>query len=359
MGNGHLAKLCLVRLALGRSNFFHMALKRYLGVLRNLAYLVTVGMWRSVQQLRKEFRKAADLGLNLHVVIMTGGMGDMIAAEPSVRKIIRADEHVVMLARSTYLSLLDFDPSIDAAIRVDAYLQTLLLKKLFRAARWTNLHLDGYRCNMFRIAVANANAAGITVANYYDNRTLAEAYWLANVGSSGSDNPRVYPDPSFDVHGFLKNSFLTADRPLLVLHTQATESIRSWPAALCRKTMARLQADTEINILELGLNPVLESSVRVFQLRNRVPLSQQMAIMRRAVAFLGVDSGFAHIATAIGLPCALLLCAYKDFKVYLPWSVRPDDIVIRSSLTMQDIAYEQVLNAAMQVTARRSSRFQA
>jgi hypothetical protein len=332
-----------------------MTFKRYLKVMRNLVFLVTVGMWRSVSQLRIEARKAGEAGLKLHVLIMTGGMGDLIAAEPTIRAIILADEHVVMLARST--SVLDFDPSIDAAIRVEAYLQALLLRKLFHAARWTNLHFDGYRCNMFRISVANPNAAGISAETVFDNRTLSDAYSLAIVGATAADKPRVYPDQLFDVHAFLKRSFSSADRPLLIFHSQATESVRSWPNAHSRKAMALLQAGTEMNILELGLDPVLEPSIRIFQPRNLVTLSQEFAIMRHATAFLGVNSGYVHAATAIGLPCILLLAPYKGFEVHLPCSVQPDDIVIRSAKTMWDISPEQVVSAVMQLTARLPLRF--
>ena len=331
-----------------------MTFKRYLKVLRNLAFLATVGMWRSVSQLRMEARKAADAGFNLHVLIMTGGLGDMIAAEPTIRAIIHSHEYVVMLARST--SLLDFDPSIDATIRVDAYLQALLLKRLFSAARWTNLHFDGYRCNMFRIAVANPNSAGISAETVFDNRTLADAYSLAVVGTPAGDRPRVYPDPLFDVDAFLSRSFTSADRPLLVFHSQATEAVRSWPVPHSRKAMALLQAGTEMNILELGLDPVLEPSGRVFQPRKLVTLSQEFAIFRHATAFLGVNSGYVHAATAIGLPCVLLLAPYKGFAVHLPCSIQPDDTIVRSPHRMEDISPEQAVSALMQLTARLASR---
>jgi heptosyltransferase-3 len=327
-------------------------MRRYLNVVRNFLHLLVIGLLRSAWQLRAESKKAANSGLKLHVVIMIGGIGDIVASEPAVRAVTRRDEHVVMLARSTYLGLFAFNPSIGATLRVDAYLQALLLKKIFGAARWTNLHVDGHQCNMFRIAVRNPNAAGISADNYYDERTLTDVYSTVAVGMPLPGRPRVYPDPSFDVSAFLAQSFGIAGRPLLVVHTQATESIRSWPAAECRAAVAALLATTGLNVLELGLDPVLTESACIRQPRHTLRLGEQVAVMKRCSVFLGVDSGFSHVANALGLPSVLLIAAYKGFDHYLPWKCGAHDIVLRSSGVMREISSDRVVSAIRRLAAQ-------
>jgi heptosyltransferase-3 len=333
-----------------------MRLKRYLAVVRNFVYLLAVGCLRSVLQLRAESRKAASSGRKLHVVIMLGGIGDIVASEPCVRAVSREDEHVVMLARSTYAGLFAFNPSISATLRVDAYVQALLLRRIFHAARWTNPHMDGQRCNMFRIAVKNPNAAGISADNYYDERTLADVYSAMVFGKSTMSTPQVYPDPSFDVGAFLARNFGMAERPLLVVHTQATETVRSWPGAECRKAIDAVLARSEFNVLELGLDPVLHETGCIRQPRSSLTLSQQIAVMKHCNVFLGVDSGFSHIAQALGLPSVLLIGSYRGFDNYLPWKCAADDIVLRSSGEMRNISADRVVNAVRQLAARRPRR---
>jgi heptosyltransferase III len=324
-------------------------LKRYLNVVRNFLYLLVVGLVRSALQLRAERKKAASSGLKMHAVIMIGGIGDIVASEPAVRAVTRADEYVVMLARSTHLGLFDFNPSIGATLRVDAYLQALFLKKIFRTARWTNLHVDGHLCNMFRIAVRNPNAAGISADNYYNERTLTDVYSSVAVGRPLAGRPLVYADPSFDVDAFLAENFDLPDKPIIVVHTQATETIRSWPALECRKAMAALLARAEMNILELGLDPVLQGTGCIRQPRKTLTLGQQIAVMKRCSLFLGVDSGFSHIANALGLPSVLLIGSYKGFDDYLPWKCGADDIVLRSSGEMREITADRVVHALQQL----------
>jgi heptosyltransferase-3 len=43
-------------------------------------------------------------------------------------------------------------------------------------------------------------------------------------------------------------------------------------------------------------------------------------VIRRAALFVGIDSGPAHVANAVGTPGVILLGAYRDFGRYMPYS---------------------------------------
>ena len=123
-----------------------MKATRYAKVVKNFGYFLAFGLAHSAWALHRQNIKAQVENKRLHVLIMTGGLGDIVAADPAIRRITREDEQVVVLARPSYLAALDFHPRINTKIRVDSYVQALLLRRIFGLARWTNLHEDGHRC---------------------------------------------------------------------------------------------------------------------------------------------------------------------------------------------------------------------
>lgn len=305
-------------------------MQRYLNVIRNFWFFASRGFVRGVRALQAEERSAAAAGQRLHVIIMTGGIGDIVASDPAIRHLAQDDERVVLLARPGYLDMVRFHPNVAAAIRCDSYVQALLLRKVFARARWTNLHVDGHRCNMFRIAIRNPNAAGLTATNYYHNRTLTDVYALMGSGATLPGPPAVYPDPDFDAEGFLREAFGDRQRPVLVVHAQATEAIRSWAPAGCRAAIDAILAAHDIDVIEVGLSPVLPEGRRIGCLRGTLSLPRQLAVLRAANVFVGVDSGFAHAALALGIKSVLLLGKYRNFPGYLPWRPGAADVVLRA-----------------------------
>jgi len=289
--------------------------------------------------------RARACGQRLHVIIMAGGLGDIVAADPAIRAIIRPDEYVVVLVRPGYLSAFTFNPHVREAIRVDAYAQAILLRTMCPWPRWSNLHVDAHRCNVLNIPISNRNKAGITAQNYYEHGTLADVYALTTCGHILGEPPKIYPDPAFLSQAYLAEMFANAGAPLLIIHTQATEPVRSWPAEHLRVAMDLILARTSMNILEMGLTPSLSAHGRVNSPGDKLTLPQQMAVMQAGALFLGVDSGFAHIANALHLPSVLMLGAYKGFQDYLPWTLHPGDILLRSETALKDISSAGVVEA--------------
>jgi ADP-heptose:LPS heptosyltransferase len=70
-----------------------------------------------------------------------------------------------------------------------------------------------------------------------------------------------------------------------------------------------------------------------------------MAIISQANIFIGVDSGFAHIANAAGIPSILLLGAFGPFKKHVPWLLGEHDIIIRSPNSSNNIRAASVIAA--------------
>ena len=74
-------------------------------------------------------------------------------------------------------------------------------------------------------------------------------------------------------------------------------------------------------------------------------------VIRRADLFIGIDSGPAHLANAVGTPGVILLGAYGGFRSYLPYSggyatgMAAD--IIRADGPAADVPAAAVYDAAM------------
>jgi len=331
--------------ALSAREWLNRALKLPLRQILDRLFTLAVSIPRSLKRIGELRRAPRAEGKTLHFVILTERLGDIVAAEPTLRKIKKPDEFLVWLSRPPFTGVVAFNPNVDAVLPVSSYVETLALRRLVKNARWTNLHVDGNLCNIFGVRIDNPTTAGINTINYYFYGPLADVYSLIATGEKAAETPKIHPDPSFDARAFLSRVFERPERPLLILHPASDEAARSWTAEATLETARWLLDATDVNILEVGLNPLLTSSPRTHSLGGSLPLARQFALFAIARMFVGVDSGFAHVANAARIESILLLGAYRNFPKYLPVRPGPVDIVLRSADQVRAIASSEVVGA--------------
>ena len=114
-------------------------------------------------------------------------------------------------------------------------------------------------------------------------------------------------------------------------------------------------ANTGMAVLEVGLEPVLAPSERIRRLGGGLPLSRQTAVLARAKAFLGGDSGFAHLANALDLPSVVLLGRYRGFENRMPfsgpWKTGDGAAIVRTRGPIEQIELDAVISALQTRTA--------
>ena len=98
---------------------------------------------------------------------------------------------------------------------------------------------------------------------------------------------------------------LIPNEPFAVLHVGLTWPTKMWSLDSFRKFGLRLQEDFGLRIVEVGddRTPPLWLD---YDLRGRTGWKELGAVMERATVFIGIDSGPAHIAQALGTPAVLL-----------------------------------------------------
>lgn len=300
---------------------------------------------RNLVRIQELARLAKKDHKRLHLIILTERLGDIIASEPTIRKLKRTDDYAVRLVRPHFADALKFNPNIDAILPVSSYTETILLRLLQKSHHWTNLQMDGALCNMFGIAVKNPVPAGVNVHNYYHKGTLADVFSLIDTNEIASGRPKLYPATDFDALEFISKIFANPNQPLVLIHPVSDEAARSWTAEQAAIFVRWLLEHTNSNIIELGLTPFLPPSDRVFALRDKLSLSQQFAVISKASVFTGVDSGFAHVANAAGIPSILLIGAYQNFVAHVPWKVDDRDFIIRSEGQTCDLPAQAIIEA--------------
>jgi heptosyltransferase III len=304
---------------------------------------LTLGLPRSAYQLWRLRRKIKTRGQHLHLIVLTERLGDIIAAEPTVTALRQPNDYIVWLIRDRFIDAIRFCPLVDHALSVSSLTEALVLRRLFFDCQFSVLQMDQALCNVFGITLHNPNTAGINVHNFYDDqRTLADVFALTAIGQRASTRPRIWSDPKFDFDTYLGQRFVDNKRPLLLLHAMSDESSRCWDAKQSQKLSQWILNSTDFNILELGLNPLLTEGPRIQCLRDELGLAQQFSVCSHASLFIGVDSGFSHVANALRLPCIFLLGLHHHYTDYLPWTLGKRDVVIRTSDQVAFIDADQV-----------------
>ncbi|WP_448809365.1 glycosyltransferase family 9 protein [Agromyces bauzanensis] len=105
----------------------------------------------------------------------------------------------------------------------------------------------------------------------------------------------------------------SADGPI-VLHTASIEPKRQWPGDRWRELIGRLLEETDRRIVVIGSaadEPAIAEVVsgfpdRVSAAAGTIPLRELPGFLAGAAAFIGNDSGPAHIAASLGVPVVVV-----------------------------------------------------
>lgn len=103
--------------------------------------------------------------------------------------------------------------------------------------------------------------------------------------------------------------------------------IKRWPAAAWREVAETLAAKTPFGLVLIGRAEENEDigtvhgalpPTRVLDLTGRLALVELPAVLRGAQALVGLDSGPAHMASALGTPCVVLFSGFAEGRVWAP-----------------------------------------
>jgi heptosyltransferase III len=165
-----------------------------------------------------------------------------------------------------------------------------------------------------------AGAPAVTGWNYLHLGSLLGAFSLGAGLPALTEAPRVY----IDARTRAAVDRLALPAAYVVLHAVSNDACKHWRREHWAELVRRLRAQRpDRGVVEVGQagQAVLEAAdLRVVNLCGRLSILAAAEVIRRAKLFVGIDSGPAHLANAVGTPGAVLLGPYCGFAHYQPFT---------------------------------------
>lgn len=247
-------------------------------------------------------------------------MGDIVAAEPIARYVraMHPRAYVVWIVRPSYAEIPRSYPEIDQAICIGCLTVWMLLRKSRVFPDVFDLHISGRTCSVCEFPLLKVEGdPRISLENYFDYGNLL------TVQCAVSGLPRIDDGPKIQVPKSTRQSCSALELPsrYIVLHCQSNEAVRDWDASKWTELCANVVRECKIDIVEVGLRPLL-ADVRLNRYRSLcggLSILETAHVIKGAKLFIGVDSGPAHLANAVGTPGVVLLGSYRKFSTYMPF----------------------------------------
>lgn len=255
---------------------------------------------------------------NIHFYIHNvESMGDIIASEPIVPYLKQkySNAKVTWIIKENYADILVNHPLVDNVIKVKCLGESInLIRELSNKKNniVINCHFDGRMCNKTKKINVNMINADINEKTYLYAGSLLESFCLSAGLPQLDDTPRVYFDS--------KNINIKLPSKYVVIHCSSAEKTKDWRADKWQKIVDILIQNGYF-VVEIGLIPVIKcNSSKYIDCTNVNKLQDVFYIISEATLFIGVDSGFAHVANALDIPGVLIFGKYKNFYKPMPYS---------------------------------------
>lgn len=248
-------------------------------------------------------------------------MGDIVAGEP-VSRFARAQfprGRISWVASRHYRELVRSFPSVDRVVTVRCMTEWLLLWSSQCIDTVWDLHISERLCGGCRICFIKPGSAGeVTYGTYLNFGNLLTVNCLAAGIDPLDDAPVLSPRD---------NERATVDRlnlpeRFVVIHCKSNEDCKDWVLQKWEVLASWIVFNLGLTVVEIGSAPyvIKESDGNMRSLCGKLRIMESAEVLRRAALFIGIDSGPAHLANAVGTPGVILLGQYQSFLSYTPYS---------------------------------------
>ena len=319
--------------------------RKYMDVF--LSFCEWISTYLSVKYSKFNSPEQAHIG-----ILLAEHFGDIIACEPLSRELKRLHpkSKIYWIVKKSYRELLDFNPNVDVVIEEYSVFYSMLLADNNSFDYFYNCHLSGLRrYNYLRKKLSNplAESLNILTDNYFNYGNILEIF--AKVGGLPvlKDAPKIYiPDI---VRTKIDN--LHFSKKVIVVHCHSNYSPKDWQVHYWEKLVIDIVNECNYNVVEIGL----ESTLNVYHsdyynFCGQLSLLETAQLIKRADYFIGIDSGPAHFANAVGTFGFLLFGKLGEFENYMPYSgdyqtKTNAKFIIKEGQPCSELEYDKVWNA--------------
>ena len=243
----------------------------------------------------------------LITVCELGRLGDIVASEPIYRYLKKRypDRRLRWYTREAYVELLKYSPAVDEIVTVRDAREYLALKRELPPGTLS------YELN-FRDPDAPRRRTGGGPADF---PSLLRQF----AADAGLDD---VPDETPEFH--FRPGLTLTDMPekYVVFHCCSNGRSRQWPRRNFQ-TVAQMFQAAGYHVAEIGFQPMLDPSGPAYLDRTgKLDLQTAAKLIAGAQCFVGVESGFGHIANAVGTFAIIVTGKLRQHPDYVTYSGR-------------------------------------
>ena len=284
-------------------------------------------------------------------VLLAEHFGDIVACEPLSRelKLLYPDSKIYWIVKKSYRELLDFNPNVDVIIEEYSVLYSMILTENNPFDQFYNCHLSGLRrYSYLRKSLQNplAESLNILTHNYFNYGNILEVFAKVSGLPVLEKAPKIYIPKLIES----KIDKLHFSKKTIVVHCHSNYSPKDWQVYYWEKLILNILNQYDYNIIEIGLKSTLEIyHSGYYNFCGNLSLLETAEIIKRAEYFIGIDSGPAHFANAVGTYGFLLFGKLGEFENYMPYSGRYQDksnvkFITKEGQPCSELEYDKVWN---------------
>lgn len=267
------------------------------------------------------FRGAGRCKRRLIGMVLLEHMGDVVACEPLLRSLRRQypRDYLVWATQRSYGDLIRHHPELDRVMDVQCYTEWRILQRFGLFDDSYDLHFEGYHCPVCGIFFGKKKGdRRLNFKNYYDRGNLLRVF----SDSAGLPVENVSPQIYIPEAVVAKVASWGIPAPYVVIHGRARQTQRSWQDKKWALLAQRILEKSSYSVVEIGLEPVLDKQTnpRILNYCGQTSLLEMAEIIRKGRLFVGIESGPAHLANAVGTFGVIITGKYFGFSDYLPYS---------------------------------------
>lgn len=237
----------------------------------------------------------------VNLIYRDSSIGDIVACEPIVDIIQEGSKRTGWVINEKFLSLLCFHPKIDYLVTVknrDQAWQSLVdLPENIRPILLYMRPRDSKTLEKYgRFLKVDKR---INAGTYYNYGGLLEVFTKAAGFKPKKLQPKFYLDPN--IKSVIKDKNNKVVLKYICVHCRSNKDDygRDWDDDKWNELMEYF-VEREIYVVEVGMEPVIKSKSRFYINKTDVRDLQEVAhIVNNSFFFIGIDSGFAHVANAL------------------------------------------------------------
>jgi ADP-heptose:LPS heptosyltransferase len=303
-----------------------------------------------LKRLRQNIKRA-DPKRKLIAIHLLEHIGDIVASEPISRYIKQQNpgDFILWSVKKPYREIVDTNPHIHKTVIVHCLSERLLLSKSGLFDQVIDLHFHDRYCSLCTKPLRKTNQGNeVHLGNYFTYGSLLSAL-SRSAGLPISDGPpRVYI-PQASVR---RVDGLNLPECFIAINCSSNTPIKDWPADKWHELTGKMINDHGMHVVELGISPQVSNSPhsKYFNLCGRLSILESAEVIRRALLFIGIDSGPAHLANAVDTQGIILMGSYLGFDKYNPFSGEykngTNSTIVYEQGPVAGISVERVFQAA-------------